>query len=121
MNTVISTRTDSKIKINCPHCKFGSKYDASYIEDAIWIHHDIICVACGETFNLVVSIPGTEAATTKTWVVYDYRIVDPITGQALYLGEVNAPTFDEAKKLTRETYPQGIIPYIFSGDEKGFA
>lgn len=64
---------------------------------------------------------NTAEVKTKTWAVYDYRIVDPITGQALYLGEVDAPTFDEAKKLTRETFPQAITPYIFNDDEKGFA
>lgn len=43
------------ILITCPHCKFGSRYDGSYIEDAIKIRHDIVCVACGGEFNLVVS------------------------------------------------------------------
>lgn len=43
------------IMIVCPHCKFGSRYDASYIEDAIKICHNIVCVVCGDEFNLIVS------------------------------------------------------------------
>lgn len=60
---ILNARNDNKgILITCPHCKLGSRYDGSYIEDAIKIRHDIVCVACGEVFNLVVSIPVQEAA-----------------------------------------------------------
>lgn len=57
--SLLRTSIDPKgILIVCPHCKFGSRYDSSYIEDAIKICHDIICVVCGETFNLIVSPVG---------------------------------------------------------------
>jgi hypothetical protein len=54
-----------EIMIVCPHCLIGSRYDASYVEDVIKIRHDIICVACGETFNLVVSMPDPHGPTLR--------------------------------------------------------
>lgn len=38
------------ILITCPHCSIRSRYDTSYLEDAIHDHTRIDCVACGETF-----------------------------------------------------------------------
>jgi len=61
MNVLRTSNEHKGILITCPHCKLGSRYDGSYIEDAIKIRHDIVCVACGEVFNLVVSIPTSEA------------------------------------------------------------
>lgn len=61
MNVLYASNEHKVILIICPHCKFGSRYDGSYIEDAIKIRHDIVCVACGEVFNLVVSVPSSEA------------------------------------------------------------
>ncbi len=61
MNVLHASNEHKGILITCPHCKLGSRYDGSYIEDAIKIRHDIVCVACGEVFNLVVSIPTSEA------------------------------------------------------------
>lgn len=61
MNVVYASNEQKGILITCPHCKLGSRYDGSYIEDAVKIRHDIVCVACGEVFNLVVSIPTSEA------------------------------------------------------------
>jgi len=59
-----------------------------------------------------------------TWKVYDFGDVDQATGQALYLGEVEAPDIETAKAQAREEYPTATIPYIFvEGDDtlKGFA
>lgn len=54
------------IMIVCPHCKLGSRYEASYIEDAIKIRHNIVCVACGDEFNLIVyPIAEVEKAPTR--------------------------------------------------------
>jgi len=62
----------------------------------------------------------TETVLT-TWKVYDYGIVDQATSQALYLGEVEATTFEDAAALARTSYPSASLPYIFNnGDEKGF-
>lgn len=56
MKPVYAIPTTSLL-IVCPHCKLSSRYDCSYIEDAIKIKHDIVCVICGEVFNIVISIP----------------------------------------------------------------
>ena len=41
-----------KIKIVCPHCRIGSKYESSWLEDAIYEGSNITCVACGEMFKI---------------------------------------------------------------------
>jgi DnaJ-class molecular chaperone len=38
----------------CPHCKFGSRYDAEFITDAIHDHKKISCVACGGHFQIII-------------------------------------------------------------------
>ncbi len=55
MSVVYASNEKKGILITCPHCKLGSRYDSSYVEDAIKICHNIVCVACGGEFNLVVS------------------------------------------------------------------
>ncbi len=55
MNIVKASNESKGILITCPHCKLGSRYDSSYVEDAIKINHNIICVACGGEFNLILS------------------------------------------------------------------
>lgn len=69
MNIVKASNESKGILITCPHCKLGSRYDSSYVEDAIKINHNIICVACGGEFNLILS-PIEEA-------VEQSRAVDP--------------------------------------------
>jgi len=57
-----------------------------------------------------------------TYQVWDYGRTNPENPeQALYLGEVEAPTFKDAAALAREAYPDAVAPYVFNNDEKGFA
>ncbi len=44
-----------KIRIPCPHCHIVSRYDASFIEDAIMEQKGIECVACFLSFNVLVA------------------------------------------------------------------
>lgn len=38
------------IMIRCPHCSFGSRYDVSYLEDAIKFGESLCCLACNKSF-----------------------------------------------------------------------
>lgn len=51
---ILSARIDTvTMLITCPHCKFSSRYDVSFIEDAIHDGKSIVCVACVEKFEIV--------------------------------------------------------------------
>lgn len=51
---IISAReANLGIQIICPHCKFGSRYDASFLEDAIKDNSGVVCVACEKKFHVV--------------------------------------------------------------------
>ena len=41
------------ILINCPHCRFSSRYDIGFIEDAIRATSPIVCVACSKRFTIL--------------------------------------------------------------------
>ena len=42
------------IMLNCPHCRLNSRYDTSFLEDAIHDRKIISCVACGGDFQIFV-------------------------------------------------------------------
>lgn len=51
MQKVLSARPASLgISIRCPHCSFGSRYDISWLEDAIKFGESIRCSACNKPF-----------------------------------------------------------------------
>src|SRR5512138_1766780 len=51
---IVSARSDQTgIMIRCPRCRFSSRYDVSFVEDAINHGDAIKCVACGEGFRIV--------------------------------------------------------------------
>jgi len=54
MKTIYAKTETPGIKIVCPNCMLGSRYDASYLEDAIHDHTGITCVACGCVFEIVI-------------------------------------------------------------------
>jgi len=47
-------KVETRILLNCPHCRFSSRYDTSFLEDAIHDGKEISCVACGSHFEIVV-------------------------------------------------------------------
>lgn len=47
-------RVETRILLNCPHCRFSSRYDTGFLEDAIHDNKKISCVACGCHFEIVV-------------------------------------------------------------------
>ena len=49
------------IMIVCPHCKFGSRYGSSFIEDAIHDHKKIVCIVCNEKFEIVARLPDSDS------------------------------------------------------------
>lgn len=55
-NLILSARESNKgISVICPHCKFGSRYSFSYIEDALNEKLRLTCCVCEEKFGLVVT------------------------------------------------------------------
>jgi hypothetical protein len=52
------------IRIPCPHCKFVTRYDASYLEDAINEHKDIYCVSCDRRFFIQITLPDPPCRLT---------------------------------------------------------
>lgn len=52
--------------VKCPHCKFGTRYDASIVEDAIDENQMIECVACGKGFKIMVVVPDTRRLSMRT-------------------------------------------------------
>ncbi len=47
-------KVETRILLNCPHCRFSSRYDTGFLEDAIHDGKEISCVACGCHFEIVV-------------------------------------------------------------------
>ena len=47
-------KVESRILLNCPHCKLSSRYDTNFITDAIHDHKEFSCVACGGHIQIVV-------------------------------------------------------------------
>ena len=47
-------KVETRILLNCPHCRFSSRYDTSFLEDVIHDGKEISCVACGSHFEIVV-------------------------------------------------------------------
>jgi hypothetical protein len=51
---IVSARNENQgIALNCPHCKFTCRHDVSHVEDCIKLREPLVCVACGEEFQLV--------------------------------------------------------------------
>ncbi len=51
---VIARPATLGLQIICPHCHFGSRYDASFVEDAIKYGQNLKCVACGKELKVIV-------------------------------------------------------------------
>lgn len=47
-------KVETRILLNCPHCKLSSRYDTGFLEDAIHEGKSVSCVACGSHFQIVV-------------------------------------------------------------------
>lgn len=56
-------KVETRILLNCPHCRFSSRYDTGFLEDAIHDHKEISCVACGGHFLL--SVVAVEKAVQQ--------------------------------------------------------
>src|SRR3990172_8546477 len=50
-----------EIKMTCPNCRFVTRYDESYLEDAIKYHKWIWCVACDKPFRIVFQVLARDA------------------------------------------------------------
>ena len=64
-SVLYSNNVSPKILITCPHCYVASRYDASFIEDAIKEHKGIECVACFLSFNVIVKPTDTRNLTPR--------------------------------------------------------
>jgi hypothetical protein len=59
-------KVETRVLLNCPNCKFSSRYDAEFLSDAIKEHKSISCVACGEHFQIIIqSIEKVKDATSS--------------------------------------------------------
>ena len=47
-------KVETRILLNCPHCRFSSRYDTGFLEVAIHDGKEISCVACGSHFEIVI-------------------------------------------------------------------
>ena len=61
-------KVDLGVKIACPHCGFTTRYDASFLEDAISEHREIFCVACDKSFKIFLECQ-TRAAEQRNGAV----------------------------------------------------
>lgn len=62
---MVTNNVCQQLMIKCPHCKFGSRYDASIVEDAINDHKMLECVACGSDIKICVASPDPRSSTTR--------------------------------------------------------
>lgn len=59
-------KVETRILLNCPHCRFSSRYDTSFLEDVIHDGKEISCVACGCRFKLsVVAVYANEQSVER--------------------------------------------------------
>jgi hypothetical protein len=78
-----------KILIPCPHCCIVSRYDASFIEDAIKERKGIECVACFLSFNISIEPTAAQQSVQRT---------------CFYC--------DENKEPAKETICQGCVDFL---------
>ena len=60
--SMFPVKVETRILLNCPHCRFSSRYDTGFLEDAIHDVKEISCVACGGHFRL--SVVAVDRRTT---------------------------------------------------------
>ena len=59
-------KVETRILLNCPHCRFSSRYDTSFLEDVIHDGKEISCVAYGCRFKLsVVAVYANEQSVER--------------------------------------------------------
>lgn len=55
------------------------------------------------------------------WEVWDYGVVNKTTGQAKFLGELEARNFEQVSSLVHQSFPDATSPYVFGENgQRGF-
>lgn len=75
-------KVETRILLNCPHCRFSSRYDTGFLQDAIHDHKCISCVACGGHFEIVIQkaveqkhTPDAEESTEQIFPAKFYPLI----------------------------------------------